>query len=89
VRGRSSSAESDVYRYAVWPGQAVSYGVGFVVLLDLRARAKQALGTEFDLKAFHDALLAGGNTPLGLVGGLVDAYIDGAAEEVDAGSAMP
>lgn len=88
--GRSMQlAQSDVYRYAVWPGQAVSYGVGFAVLLDLRARAEEALGDAFDLTAFHDMLLAGGNVPLGMVVAWVDAYVADVSGPLDAEASMP
>jgi uncharacterized protein (DUF885 family) len=66
--GRSTQlAQSDVYRYAVWPGQAVAYGVGFLTLLDWREDARAALGDAFDLVAFHDALLERGNLPLAVL----------------------
>jgi len=74
--GRSPQlTQSDIYRYAVWPGQAVSYHVGYLALLDLRARAETALGDRFDLMAFHDALLSLGNAPLALVEAAVEAFI--------------
>jgi uncharacterized protein (DUF885 family) len=53
----------------------VSYHVGYLALLDLRARAETALGDRFDLIAFHDALLSLGNAPLALVEGAVEAFI--------------
>ena len=65
--GRSPQlAQSDVYRYAVWPGQAVSYTVGYLKLLDLREAVRAALGDAFDLVSFHRALLGRGNLPLGV-----------------------
>jgi len=74
--GRSPQlTQSDVYRYAVWPGQAVSYHVGYLALLDLRMRAETVLGDRFDLMAFHDALLSLGNAPLPLVEDAVEAFI--------------
>lgn len=44
-------------RYAEWPGQALSYAVGRLEIQRLRARAERALGTAFDLAAFHDLVL--------------------------------
>ena len=74
--GRSPQlTQSDIYRYAAWPEQAVSYHVGYLTLLDLRARAEAALGDRFDLIAFHDALLSLGNAPLALVEDAVEAFI--------------
>ncbi len=65
--GRSPQlAQADVYRYAAWPGQAVSYTVGYLKLLELREAAKAALGAKFDLASFHRALLGWGNLPLGV-----------------------
>ncbi len=66
--GRSSQlAQQDVYRYAAWPGQTVSYTVGYLTRLDLRAEAQNALGSAFDLKSFHGQLLGRGNLPLGVL----------------------
>jgi len=74
--GRSPQlTQSDIYRYAAWPGQAASYHVGYLALLDLRARAETALGDRFDLMAFHDALLSLGNALLALVEDAVEAFI--------------
>jgi uncharacterized protein (DUF885 family) len=74
--GRSPQlTQSDMYRYAAWPGQAVSYHVGYLTLLDLRTRAETALGDRFDLTAFHDALLLPGNAPLVLVEDAVETFI--------------
>ncbi len=68
-------AQSEMMRYSVWPGQAASYYVGFLKLLDLRQRAKDALGARFDLKAFHGVVLASGSVPLSVLERLIDAYI--------------
>ena len=54
----------EVTRYIAWPGQATSYGVGLLRLLDLRKRAQERLGAGFDLKAFHAAILQAGSLPL-------------------------
>src|SRR4029078_13645850 len=52
---------SEVDRYCSWPGQACGYKVGDTELVRQRARAQSALGAKFDLKAFDDALVLGGN----------------------------
>jgi len=62
-------------RYSVWPGQATAYMIGMLRILDERQRAMDALGPNFDLKAFHRALLTAGAVPLDLLGGVVDRYI--------------
>jgi len=66
---------TEVDRYIGWPGQALSYKIGELHIRMLRARAEQRLGTAFDLRAFHDAVLALGSVPLGLLEQQVDAWI--------------
>lgn len=56
--------EPEVERYAIWPGQASAYMVGRETIRRLRNSADRELGPDFDLKAFHDAVLAGGGRPL-------------------------
>ena len=68
-------ARREVTRYAVWPGQAVSYYVGFLKILELRQKAKDALGDKFHLKAFHQIVLANGSVPLSILEELVDTFI--------------
>ena len=78
--GRSSQlAQQDVYRYAAWPGQAVSYAVGYLKLLELREAARSELGEAFDLAAFHGALLERGNIPLGLLAEVITQWIEDVA----------
>jgi uncharacterized protein (DUF885 family) len=66
---------TEVDRYISWPGQALSYKIGEIRIRELRARAEQRLGPEFDLRAFHDAVLALGSVPLGILSEQVDAWI--------------
>lgn len=66
---------NEVRRYIVWPGQAVSYKVGMLTILDLRQRAMDALGDDFDYREFHDVVLGNGSVPLTLLSDLVDEYI--------------
>jgi uncharacterized protein (DUF885 family) len=65
----------EVERYIVTPGQAVAYTVGLVKILELRDRARQALGPAFDLAQFHAAVLAYGSVPLPILEELVDKFI--------------
>lgn len=65
------SAESEVDRYVVWPGQACSYKIGHTEIVRLREQAKARLGDRFDLKGFHDAVLLGGDMPLEVLGTVI------------------
>ena len=55
-------------RYIAWPAQALGYKVGQLKLLELKAKAQQALGDRFDIRAFHDQVLDSGALPLDLSG---------------------
>jgi uncharacterized protein (DUF885 family) len=57
-------AESQIARYASWPGQATAYKIGMLRLLDLRRELQDTQGASFDLKAFHTAVLEHGSQPL-------------------------
>ena len=68
-------AASEVDRYCSWPGQACGYKVGHSEINRQRTKAQEALGTRFDLKAFNDTVVLGGNVPLDVLGRNVDEYI--------------
>ena len=70
-----SGASPEIERYAVWPGQATSYMVGKIKILELREKAKKALGSRFDIRKFHDAVLLNGSMPLDVLENVVDAHI--------------
>jgi len=59
--------ETEVDRYIAWPGQALSYKMGQMKILELRAKAQRELGQKFDVRAFHDAVLEQGPLPLDLL----------------------
>ncbi len=62
-------------RYVLWPGQACSYKIGELKIIELRERAKKELGDQFDIKKFHTVILSYGQVPLEIVEELVDDYI--------------
>jgi len=66
---------SEVDRYCSWPGQACGYKVGHSEINRLRDKSKAALGPKFDLKAFNDTVVLGGNVPLDVLAKNVDEYI--------------
>nr|WP_295372590.1 DUF885 domain-containing protein [uncultured Sphingosinicella sp.] len=68
-------ARKEVDRYVNWPGQATSYMIGQIKILDLRQRAERALGNRFDIRDFHAVVLENGSMPLDVLEQQVDAYI--------------
>ena len=77
VTGQPRSAmETEVNRYAVWPGQAVSYMSGRERIRGLRQRARGVLGNSFDLAAFNYAILIGGPRPLDILERDIDAWVN-------------
>jgi uncharacterized protein (DUF885 family) len=66
---------SEVDRYCSWPGQACGYKVGHSEINRQRERAKAAAGAKFDVKAFNDTLVLGGNVPLDVLAKNVDQYV--------------
>ncbi len=75
--GARSEILSEARRYAVMPGQALGYKIGMLKILDLRAKARAALGARFDIRAFHDTVLAQGNVSLGALDRHLDDWIAG------------
>ena len=71
-----SDVVAEIERYFVLPGQATAYKVGMIKILELRERAKQALGERFDIRQFHDVVLGNGEVPLAILERQVDAWIE-------------
>jgi uncharacterized protein (DUF885 family) len=67
--------EIEVDRYISWPGQALSYYLGMLAIVDVRAKAEAALGSKFDIRAFHDTVLSMGSVPLPVLRARIDRFI--------------
>lgn len=64
-----------IERYIVMPGQTTGYKIGMIRILEIRAKAKEALGDDFDIRGFHDVVLVNGPVPLHMLEELVDAWV--------------
>lgn len=70
-----ANVRAEVDRYISWPAQALAYKLGEMKILELRARAEAALGNEFELREFHDAVLGNGALPLNALEASIDRFI--------------
>ncbi|WP_410672574.1 DUF885 domain-containing protein [Amycolatopsis sp. cmx-4-68] len=75
--------EAEVDRYIAWPGQALAYMVGRLEIQRIRAEAEARLGSRFDVRAFHDLVLAGGALPLSALATVVADWVAGHGDTVD------
>jgi uncharacterized protein (DUF885 family) len=73
--GDEPTIQAEIDRYIAWPAQGLSYQIGKLKILDLRSRAKQQLGSRFDIRSFHDEILSGGSLPLDMLEARVDNWI--------------
>lgn len=71
----AANIDAEVNRYISWPGQALGYKLGEIKIRELRLRAEKMLGAKFDLKGFHDAVLAQGAVPLDVLDAQVETWI--------------
>ena len=67
--------QSETDRYIAWPAQALSYKLGQLKIRELRERAQKELGPKFDIRAFHDEILNGGDLPLDMLEDRVDRWM--------------
>jgi uncharacterized protein (DUF885 family) len=67
---------SEIERYVIWPGQACSYMIGQLRILEIRERARAALGERFSLKDFHDTVLSRGTLPLAVLEREVESWTE-------------
>lgn len=67
--------ETEVDRYISWPGQALSYYLGEMAIMESRHKAEAALGQKFDIRAFHDTVLQLGSVPLPVLRARIDTFI--------------
>jgi uncharacterized protein (DUF885 family) len=70
-----SAVQAETDRYIAIPSQALAYKVGQLKILELRDRAKKALGDKFDIKAFHDQVIDTGALPLDLLEARINAWV--------------
>ena len=70
-----ASITSEIERYMANPGQALSYKIGQLKLIELRERAATALGDKFDIREYHNQVLETGCIPLQLLEDKIDAWI--------------
>jgi uncharacterized protein (DUF885 family) len=71
----ASEQVNAIERYIVMPSQATAYKIGMIKIVQLREKAKTALGDKFDIRDFHDVVLKNGAVPLDVLEMLVDDYI--------------
>lgn len=76
VLGTSEASNvTEIERYCVWPGQATSYMVGQISWVEIREKARRALGDKFDYRGFHDTALAAGAMPISVLASVIDRWV--------------
>jgi len=70
-----NTIQEEVDRYIAWPGQALTYDVGRLKILELRGEAQKDFGNKFDIRTFHDEVLDSGALPLDILQKRVEGWI--------------
>jgi len=80
--------QSETDRYMAWPAQALGYKIGQLEILKLRQYSKDQLGAKFDLRAFHDQVLAGGAVPLDVLSTRIHTWVEQQQAQAGTGAAI-
>ena len=67
---------TEIDRYISWPGQAISYKIGELKIRELRQKAQEKLGGQFDIREFHEIILEKGTVTLGILEDRINKYIE-------------
>ena len=70
-----TTSTSEAERYVAWPSQALGYKIGELKIQQLRAKSEAALGSKFDIRAFHAEVLKDGSVPLDVLEAKIDRWI--------------
>ena len=70
-----TTSTSEAERYVAWPSQALGYKIGELKIQELRAKSEAALGSNFDIRAFHAEVLKDGSVPLDVLEAKIDRWI--------------